>query len=152
MGAGSIGTGAASSAVRGVVYQGTGLGSRGPGRYAPLMEFLVNLFLAFHIIGIAALLGGFFSQMKLLKTGEARITPGMLHGAYVMLVTGIVMVGLREADDADVNHVKIAVKLVLLVVLTALAYVNRDEEKVATPVFGVIGLLTTANIFIATLW
>ncbi|WP_103501438.1 MULTISPECIES: hypothetical protein [Streptomyces] len=116
------------------------------------MEFLTNLFLAFHIIGIAALLGGFLSQTKLLKAGEARITPGMLHGALTMLVTGVALVGLNEANDGDVNHIKIGVKLTLLVVLTALAYVKRDDEKVATPVFGTIGLLTVANIFIATLW
>jgi hypothetical protein len=116
------------------------------------MEFWISFFLAFHIIGIAALLGGFFSQMKLLKAGEARVSPGMLHGAYTLLVTGVIMVGLREADDADVNHVKIGVKLAVLVVLTALAYVKRDEERVATPVFGTIGLLAVANIFIATLW
>lgn len=116
------------------------------------MDFLINLFLAFHIIGIGALLGGFFGQMGSLKTGEARVTPGMLHGAYTMLVTGIVMVGLREADDADLNHVKIGVKLALLVVLTALAYVKRDEENVPSPAIGTIGLLTVANIFIATLW
>lgn len=116
------------------------------------MQFLTNLFLALHIIGIAALLGGFLAQTKLLKSGDARVTPGMLHGALTMLVTGIALVGLNEADGADVNHVKIGIKLVLLVVVTALAYLNRDEEKVATPIFGTIGLLTTANIFIATLW
>ncbi len=43
-------------------------------------------------------------------------------------------------------------KLVLLLVLSVLAYLNRDEEKVSTPVFATIGALTTANIFIATLW
>jgi hypothetical protein len=116
------------------------------------MTFLTHLFLAFHIIGIAALLGGFFAQMKLLKTGEARITPGILHGALTMLVTGLVLVGLNQAEDVEVNNAKIAVKLTLLVVITALAYVKRDEEKVPTPVLGTIGLLTVANIFIATLW
>lgn len=116
------------------------------------MDFLIHFLLAFHIIGIAALLGGFMFQMGSLKTGDARISPGMLHGALTMLVTGLALVGLNEANDADVNHLKIGVKLLLLVVLTALAYVKRDDERVPTPIFGTIGLLTIANIFIATLW
>ncbi|GAA2049349.1 hypothetical protein GCM10009757_20170 [Streptomyces cheonanensis] len=116
------------------------------------MDVLIHIFVALHIIGIAALLGGFLTQMKAMGAGEARIVPGMVHGAATMLVTGLVLVGLNQADDNEVNNTKIAVKLVLLLVLSVLAYLNRDEEKVSTPVFATIGALTTANIFIATLW
>lgn len=116
------------------------------------MDLLIHIFVALHIIGIAALLGGFLTQMKAMGKGEARIVPGMLHGAATMLVTGLVLVGLNQADDNEVNNTKIAVKLALLLVLSVLAYINRDEERLSAPVFGTIGLLTTANIFIATLW
>ncbi|WP_259453332.1 hypothetical protein [Streptomyces ginkgonis] len=116
------------------------------------MDVLIHIFVALHIIGIAALLGGFLTQMKAMGAGEARIVPGMVHGAATMLVTGLVLVGLNQADDNEVNNTKIAVKLVLLLVLSVLAYLNRDEEKVSTSVFATIGALTTANIFIATLW
>ncbi|MET2715504.1 hypothetical protein [Streptomyces harbinensis] len=116
------------------------------------MDVLIHIFVALHIIGIAALLGGFLTQMKAMGAGEARIVPGMVHGAATMLVTGLVLVGLNQADDNEVNNTKIAVKLALLLVLSVLAYLNRDEEKVSTPVFATIGALTTANIFIATLW
>lgn len=116
------------------------------------MDFLINVFLAFHIIGIASLLGGFLMQMKAMGEGQGRIVTGMLHGAWTMLVTGLALVGLNEADDADVNHVKIGVKLAVLVVITAMCYVKRDEERVPAPYLGAVGLLTTANIFIATLW
>lgn len=116
------------------------------------MDALIAVFLALHIIGIAALLGGFLAQTKALRAGEARMAPGMLHGAITMLVTGLALVGLNQADDQEVNNVKIAVKLAILVVVLGLVYVNRDEEKIAAPVFGTVGLLTTANIFIATVW
>ncbi|MFB4196518.1 hypothetical protein [Streptomyces carpaticus] len=116
------------------------------------MDVLIAVFIALHIVGIAALLGGFLTQMKAMGAGEARIVPGMVHGAATMLVTGLVLVGLNQADDNEVNNTKIAVKLVLLLVLSVLAYLNRDEEKVSTPVFATIGALTTVNIFIATLW
>ncbi|MBA0054271.1 hypothetical protein E0L36_26475 [Streptomyces sp. AJS327] len=116
------------------------------------MDVLVNVFVGLHIVGIAALLGGFLFQMKAMRTGEARILPGMLHGALTMLITGVVLVGLNQADDQAVNNVKIAIKLTLLVVILGLVYVKRDEERLPTPLFGTIGLLTTANIFIAVLW
>ncbi|MFF1485713.1 hypothetical protein ACIGZH_17735 [Streptomyces sp. NPDC058319] len=116
------------------------------------MDVLIHLFVGLHIIGIAALLGGFLTQMKAMGRGTARFVPGMLHGALTMLVTGIVLVGLNQADDHHVNTVKIGVKLALLVVILGLVYVKRDEEKVDKSMFGLVGLLTTVNIFIAVLW
>ncbi|WP_326744941.1 hypothetical protein OG830_23540 [Streptomyces sp. NBC_00121] len=116
------------------------------------MDVLINVFVALHIIGIAALLGGFLTQMKAMGAGTARFVPAMLHGALTMLVTGIALVGLNQADDQPVNNIKIGVKLAVLVVILALVYVKRDEEKVEKGVFAVVGGLTVANIFIATLW
>ncbi|WP_049574806.1 membrane protein [Streptomyces sp. SBT349] len=117
------------------------------------MDVLINIFLALHIVGIAALLGGFFAQMKAMGAGEARMTPGMLHGALTMLVTGLALVGLNQADDQEVDNVKIAVKLAVLLVILVLVYIRRDDEEgVPAPLFGAVGALTVANIFIATLW
>ena len=116
------------------------------------MGVLINVFVGLHVIGIAALLGGFLFQMKAMRTDGARFNPGMLHGALTMLVTGMVLVGLNQADDDPVNNVKIGVKLALLVVILGLVYVKRDEEKVPSSLFGTVGALTVANIFIAVLW
>ncbi|AXK32951.1 hypothetical protein DVA86_10100 [Streptomyces armeniacus] len=116
------------------------------------METLINVFVGLHIVGIAALLGGFFFQLKEMRAGEARIVPGMLHGALTMLVTGVALVGLNQADDAEVNNVKIGIKLAVLVVILGLVYVKRDEERLPAALFGTVGALTTVNIFIAVLW
>ncbi|OCC07469.1 hypothetical protein [Streptomyces sp. PTY087I2] len=116
------------------------------------MDVLINVFVALHIIGIASLLGGFLTQMKTMGSGTARFTPAMLHGALTMLVTGMALVGLNQADDQTVNNVKIGIKLALLVVILALVYVKRDEEKVDKGPFIAVGALTAANIFIATVW
>ncbi|GAU64919.1 hypothetical protein SSP35_01_02550 [Streptomyces sp. NBRC 110611] len=116
------------------------------------MDVVINVFVALHIIGIASLLGGFLTQMKAMGAGTARFVPAMLHGALTMLVTGIALVGLHQAQDHTVNNVKIGVKMAILVVILALVYVKRDEEKVAKPLFGAVGALTVANIFIALLW
>ncbi|MEU4036000.1 hypothetical protein [Streptomyces collinus] len=116
------------------------------------MDVLIHLLVGLHIIGIAALLGGFLTQMKAMGRGTARFVPGMLHGAFTMLVTGVALVGLNEADGHHVNTIKIGVKLALLIVILGLVYVQRDEERVDKRVFGLVGLLTMANIFIAVLW
>lgn len=116
------------------------------------MNALIGVFVALHIIGIASLLGGFLTQMKAMGAGTARFVPAMLHGALTMLVTGVALVGLNQADDQTVNNIKIGVKLALLVVILALVYVKRDDEKVGKGAFAAVGGLTAANIFIAVLW
>ncbi|MGP9019086.1 hypothetical protein ACT1U9_11805 [Streptomyces sp. BR1] len=116
------------------------------------MDVLINVFVALHIIGIASLLGGFLTQMKAMGAGTARFVPAMLHGALTMLVTGVALVGLNQADDNTVNTAKIGLKLAILVVILGAVYVKRDDEKVEKALFGAVGGLTMANIFIATLW
>ncbi|MFB6810189.1 hypothetical protein [Streptomyces sp. NPDC056387] len=116
------------------------------------MDVLISVFVGLHIIGIAALLGGFLTQMKAMSAGTARFVPAMLHGALTMLVTGALLVGFREMDGGHVNNIKIGVKLAVLFVVLALVYVKRDEEHVDKALFGAVGGLTVVNIFIAVLW
>ncbi|GAA1181689.1 hypothetical protein GCM10009654_43590 [Streptomyces hebeiensis] len=116
------------------------------------MDVLINAFVALHIVGIAALLGGFLTQTKAMSAGTATFSPAMLHGALTMLLTGMVLVGLNQADGATVNNIKIGVKLAVLVVILGIVYVKRDEEIAPKPLFGAVGGLTVANILVATLW
>ncbi|MEV7421255.1 MULTISPECIES: hypothetical protein [unclassified Streptomyces] len=116
------------------------------------MDVLINLFVALHIIGIASLLGGFLTQMKSMSAGTARFSPAMLHGALTMLITGMALVGLNQADGHTLNNIKIGVKMAVLIVILGIVYVKRDEETAPKPLFGAVGGLTVANILIATLW
>ncbi|MFE2226918.1 hypothetical protein [Streptomyces kronopolitis] len=116
------------------------------------MDVVTNLFVGLHIIGIASLLGGFLTQMKAMSAGTARFVPAMLHGALTMLITGVALVGLNQAQGHDINTLKIGIKMAVLVVILALVYVKRDDETVDKPLFGAVGALTVANIFIAVLW
>ncbi|OPC84961.1 hypothetical protein B4N89_10860 [Embleya scabrispora] len=117
------------------------------------MDVLRQILLVLHIVGIAALLGGFLTQMSALRTGDVRIVPAMTHGALTMLVTGLALVGVvRSGLDRDVDTAKIGTKLGILLVVLLLVWGNRLAERVSSRVLGAIGLLTVANIAIAVMW
>lgn len=116
------------------------------------MEIVKNVVLALHIIGVASLLGGILVQISAIKLGKARIFPAILHGAWVMLGTGIVLVGLQYPLGNEVNNAKITVKLAILVAILVVALINRKRESVARWVIPTLGLLTAANILLATVW
>ena len=113
------------------------------------MQFLIHALVLLHLVGFAALFGGAFVQMK----GPTRvINPAILHGALTQLVTGLLLVGVFEMGDADVNHAKIAVKSIVLIVIFVLVLLNRKKESVAPgPFFAILGL-TLLNAGIAVFW
>lgn len=116
------------------------------------MEILKNVILAFHIIGIASLLGGMLVQMKSMKTGETKIVPAIMHGAWTMLVTGLLLVGLTYAAGGEPNNMKIGVKTVVLIAIFVIAFMNKNKAKLASWVLPSLMLLTIVNIFLATVW
>lgn len=128
------------------------LGCGNSNSYATGVDTLINFFVGVHVLGIAVLLGGFFYQLKAASAGEARILPGMLHGALTMLVTGLALAGLNEADDVSLNNTKLGVKTAVLLVILVLVYAKRKDEKVSAAVFWAIGGLTAVNVFLAVLW
>jgi hypothetical protein len=76
----------------------------------------------------------------------------MFHGALTQLVTGLALVGIAEAAlDADVDHMKVGIKLLILLVITGLVWANRKKEAVSTGIWAAIGGLTIANVVIAVL-
>jgi hypothetical protein len=113
------------------------------------MDVAYNLILILHFIGLASVVGGFLVQMK---SAEKGVNPAMWHGALTQLVTGVLLVGLAEMQDFDVDHAKIGVKLVVTIVITVLAFVGRKKPLPQIGLWGAIGALSIANIFIAVLW
>ena len=114
---------------------------------------IIRLFLlTAHLLGMAAIVGTFFVQMRL-KDGHA--TGLVLGGAIVQVVTGIALVGARYASDLEVNHVKIAMKIgigvAVLVAALLAARAQRNGSKVK-PLFHTAGGLATVNVLVAALW
>ena len=109
-------------------------------------ELLINIFLVLHLLGIAVLLAGFFSNLKDLTKG-IKVSAGVLHGSYLMLATGLAMAGIL--DSSKLNTFVILLKLIALVFIFVIAF--RYRKKDLTPVWAVpsIALLTTINIVLA---
>src|SRR5690349_13790809 len=116
------------------------------------MEIFKNVILALHIIGVAGLLGGVLYQIPAMRQGKARVLPMMMHSAWTMLVTGILLVGLQYPLGHDVNNAKISVKLVVLIAIIVISFANRKRETVVVWVLPAIGGLTVVNILLATVW
>lgn len=116
------------------------------------MEFVYNLLVVLHFIGLASLLGGFIVQMK---SPDKGVNPAMLHGALTQLVTGVLLVGIASAGlvpGEEVDNAKITVKLVVVLIITALAFIGLKRPLPQTGIWGAIGVLTLANIVIAVFW
>jgi len=116
------------------------------------MTVVRDIALILHFIGMAALLGGLLAH-------RARIAAGVLHGALLALVAGIVLVGIRyPLHDADpdrwsaIDNGKIGVKFLVLIVILVLGYLNRAKESVSMAVWGSMVGLAVTNIAIAVLW
>lgn len=115
------------------------------------MSFLYNIFVVIHLLGMAALVGSYFSVFK-----APKITEVMVWGARVQFLSGLVIVGLGEgALDKDYNHTKIAVKLVLSLIIVALAEITRAKQNKGQPnpnLVHAVGALSVVTVFVAALW
>ncbi|MEX3566865.1 hypothetical protein [Micrococcus endophyticus] len=115
------------------------------------MDFLHSLTLFIHFVGVAALLGSWLVTFR-----QPTVTSWQHIGAWVQLVTGVLLVGLLEMNDGTVNHIKIAVKLVVLIAILVAAVLGRRRvrrgEPVSTGLAHAVGGLTLLNVALAVFW
>jgi cytochrome bd-type quinol oxidase subunit 2 len=116
------------------------------------MDFLHDVLTLLHLVGFAALFGGFFVQ---LKSAEPVVNNAMLHGALTQLVTGVLLVGIASGvkdDDFTVDNTKMGVKLLVVLVITVLLFVHRKKPSISRGMLFAIGGLTLLNAIIAVFW
>ncbi|MDQ0850778.1 peptidoglycan/LPS O-acetylase OafA/YrhL [Arthrobacter sp. B3I9] len=115
------------------------------------MNIVYNVMVFLHIIGAAMIVGIWIGQMK-----KPTVHPRQFDGAALQIITGIIMMGLIPALDRDANYAKLGVKLVIALVVVALAFIGRRKYKKGEPVSkGLahsVGGLALLNVAIATLW
>lgn len=113
------------------------------------MNILAGILVVLHLISWAIVFGGALVSLR-----DPKLPKGVFHGALMALLTGILLVGVYEmADIADINHIKIGVKLIIAGVITALAaYGAFNQEKVTRGFLGALAGLTAVNVALAVLW
>lgn len=116
------------------------------------MDILHSILVAAHFLGMAAIVGAFFVQMR--RKRDFILTP-MLAGAITQLVTGLALVGLAEATDSDLIYPKIAVKLgiaVVVLVAAIVAVLKQRKGGRVQPWFHTAGGLAVINVLVAVFW
>jgi hypothetical protein len=115
------------------------------------MDLLYSLIVVAHFLGLAALVGGWIAT----RAGSTALSP-VVWGARVQLLTGILLVGVAEmGGDAQLNHIKIAVKLIVSVAVVAAAEIAsaRARRGAAKPqLVDAAGALGVLNVLVAVLW
>lgn len=114
------------------------------------MELLLNVFVVLHLLGMAAIIG------SALFVARGAVTPALVWGARAQLVTGLLLVGLVQATDEEVNNTKIAVKLVVAIAVVACAEIaaakERKGEGSRPQLVTAAGALALLNVLVAVLW
>jgi hypothetical protein len=113
------------------------------------MQFAHQILVLLHLIGFAALLGGVLIQ---LRAKEPEVNASMLNGSFILLLTGLALVVVEELGPEPVNHVKIAIKLIITMVIVVLVSKNRKFATIPRGLWGLIGALTIASGALAVLW
>jgi len=117
-----------------------------------MTSVLKGVFLVLHFAGIAGLGVGIAAAMAR-RLVQAR--GAVWHSSVLMLFSGVGLVVVDAIAKDDINHSKVGIKFLVLLVISALAFrLNRGSKTAqdsgpTTPYF-IIGLLTVANILIAS--
>jgi len=113
------------------------------------MEFIYNVILVLHFVGLSALLGGFLVQMSSPTKG---INKSMIHGALTQLVTGLALAGILSAGllgNDSVDNTKIGIKLGVTLAVVIVVLIGRKSTTDAKSMWATIGGLTMLNIVVA---
>lgn len=117
------------------------------------MEIVQTIFIAIHILAMAAIVGGWLANFK-----NPTVTKSQWYGAIFMIISGVVLFGLAEmlGDPTGELRIKLTIKLILglMVFVTALLgrrKINRGEE-ISTGLAHATGGTAVIAALVATLW
>lgn len=115
------------------------------------MTFVTGLLVLLHLVGAAIIVGTWIHTLR-----RPTVSPGQFHASLLSLVTGLALVAVHETGDVDVDHVKIAVKLLVALGVSAAAFAGqrrtRSGGSVPTGLAHTVGGLALVNMAVATLW
>jgi hypothetical protein len=112
------------------------------------METLREILLVLHLLGFGALFGGLVVQAR---EAEKRVNGAMRDGVGTAVVAGLALVGVLEAGDSDVDHVKVGIKLVVGLVLLVLVMATMRKPTIPQGLWATMLALTVVNVGVAVL-
>jgi len=105
-----------------------------------------------YVIHLVSVIGILVLLMHQWNKNPRKLNPGVLHAGLTALIAGVVMVGLHDSvkPDEPLNHTKVGIKFLVLVVILALGYKNVKKPELPKNVWLVMTGLTVLNIIIAS--
>ncbi len=102
-----------------------------------------------HLLSVIGILSLLLHQWN---KSPRKLNPGILHAGLTALVAGVVMVGLHNSvkPDEELNHIKVGIKFIILLVILVLGYTNVKKQELSKNVWVAMLGLTVTNIVIAS--
>jgi hypothetical protein len=117
-----------------------------------MMDLIYDLLVVLHFIGMAGLVGGLIVGVA---EKPLRIKKPALHSGLLVLLAGIFLVivnSVQHASDSSVemiDHGKIGVKLLVVILILILGFKNLAKSEVAKRTYMTMLALSLLNILIA---
>ncbi|TCP49325.1 hypothetical protein EV191_109147 [Tamaricihabitans halophyticus] len=114
------------------------------------MEFVRLLLVFLHLLGMGMLFGMVFVQLK--AGSAAPVNKGWLHGAGLQLITGMALMLLAPATDAEYDHMKLGIKILVVVAIAGLAVAKVRAPAAPRWFTPTLGALVVLNVGLAVFW
>jgi hypothetical protein len=113
------------------------------------MDVIREILLFLHFLGLAALFGGLFVQVR----AERRVVSNaVLHGILTQLVTGLLLVGVAEGSGGHLDNAWVGVKLGIALLVAVMAFAGRRAAVLSSRLYLAMTVLTVANVGVAVFW
>ena len=105
-----------------------------------------------YVIHLLSVIGILVLLLLQWNKSPRKLNPGVLHAGLAALIAGVVMVGLHESvkPDEELNHTKVGIKFLVLIVILALGYKSVKKPELPKNVWLAMIGLTIFNIVIAS--
>jgi hypothetical protein len=110
------------------------------------MKIVQVVLLALHLLGVLALLVGLLVQVR---KPEKRVLGPMRDGIGTTFVAGLLLVGVLEARNQDVDGTQVGVMFGIGLVILVLVMANVRKERLPDALYWLILVLTVADIGVA---
>jgi hypothetical protein len=110
------------------------------------MKVAQVVLLVLHLLGVLALLVGLLVQVR---RPEKRVIGPMRDGIGTTVVAGLLLVGVLEARDQDVDGTQVGVMFGIGLVILVLVMANLRKQRIPGWLYWLILVLTVADIGVA---